>query len=108
MLPLLALLFPYTVINRRLQNEKKAEIEAVSLQIQNVFLELEERVRAGELSDNISLKATIDNLNTKKEYVESIPTWPWRTGVFRVTFSAILLPIVVYIIQQLFDRYVIR
>jgi hypothetical protein len=98
MVPLAAFLVPLGTVNRRLAREKSQKIVDVSQQIEIAFEKLEHAFDAERLSEMKDLEAAISNLVSKKQYIESIPTWPWRQGTFRVALTAVFLPLIVWFV----------
>lgn len=106
LVPLAAFGIPFGALNRRLVREKKEEINQVSLQIKAAFDKVDSDFEAGKLNNMENMEAVISNLMSKSKFLEAIPTWPWRQGTFRLTITAVLLPISVWLIQQLLDRLI--
>lgn len=102
--PLAAFALPFGALNRRLVFEKNQKINQVSMEIEEAFEKVREDFKGGKLSEMSNMEATISNLLANRNYLESIPTWPWKQGTFRLTMTAVLLPIFVWLVQQILDR----
>lgn len=48
----------------------------------------------------------LSSLVTARDVVDRVPTWPWRTGALTGFLSAVLLPLVLFIVQQALSRIV--
>jgi hypothetical protein len=66
--------------------------------------ELHRLVDDGDLERISKLNTAISGLVTEREVIRKTPTWPWSPGAFGVLTSAVLLPIVVWLLQQLLER----
>lgn len=106
LIPLAAFLVPQAILSRRLAREKTRLSVDVSGQLRASFQELKSNLEAKTLDNVERLKAAIEALIAEKKFVEGIPTWPWQLGTFRVALTAVLLPILVWIIQQLLARLI--
>jgi hypothetical protein len=106
LVPLAAFLVPQALLNRRITREKTRLIVAVSLQLKSAFDKLQEKLDAERLDEVDLLKAGIEALATQRKFIEGIPTWPWRLGTFRLAVSAVIFPIVVWLIQQILNRFI--
>ena len=104
LVPLAAFLIPHAVIGRRLAREKTNLVVDVSQQLEASFAKLKQALESDNFDRVEPLQAAIDTLISEKRFIESIPTWPWRLGTFRVAVTAVLLPVIVWLIQQLLDR----
>lgn len=105
-IPLASFLIPMAILNRRLSAEKARLLTKASLQLEAAFKQVEERFEQGQLAEMANLESGIANLIAQKNYVESIPTWPWGQGTFRIALSAVMLPVIVWLIQQILDRLI--
>ena len=47
----------------------------------------------------------INTLFTMRERLEKVPTWPWRPGTPRNFASAVLLPLLIWAVQQAAGRF---
>ncbi len=52
-----------------------------------------------DLHDADAVNKTIGSLVATRELITKIPTWPWRPETFTAFFSALALPVVVFLIQ---------
>ena len=47
------------------------------------------------------IKTSLEILKLERDIIHSAPTWPWPAGSMRTVAAALLLPTVIWIIQQL-------
>jgi hypothetical protein len=104
LIPFGAFFVPQIVLSRRLNRNKTKLLVDVSLQLQQTFHRLKQAVNIDDLQTADGLRHIVESLLSEKKHIESIPTWPWKLGTFRITVTAVLLPVVVWIIQQVLDR----
>jgi hypothetical protein len=100
-----AFVLPLRGINRRLAMEKKRLLRGVHTRIRQAFDHLETTFDQGELGGMPELEKLIQSLQHQKAYIESIPTWPWQPTTMRGFISAMLLPILIWIVQQVLARF---
>lgn len=63
--------------------------------------QLYQRVDAADLQDADAMNKTISSLITTRELIAKIPTWPWQPETSALFFSALSLPVIVFLIQML-------
>jgi hypothetical protein len=100
-----AFVLPLRGINQRLVAKKKEVLREVNGRIKESFALLEERFDRRELGQVPELGKAIASLQHQKVFVEEIPTWPWQPGTVRGFISAMLLPILLWAIQQILGRF---
>lgn len=104
LIPMAAFLYPFGALSRRLAVQKKEEIAKVSLQLKQAYGQVSKDIDKGRLAKMADMQAAISNLNSHKDFLDSISAWPWKQGTFRLTLTAVFLPIVVWLMQQILDR----
>jgi hypothetical protein len=53
-----------------------------------------------------ALNKAISSLLQEREFVTRQSTWPWDTGTFRAVASAVLLPVVLFLVTRALERFV--
>jgi hypothetical protein len=53
-----------------------------------------------------ALNKAISSLLQEREFVMRQSTWPWDTGTFRAVASAVLLPVVLFLVTRALERFV--
>jgi hypothetical protein len=99
-----AFLLPLRGVNRRLAAKKSETLAKVNDRIKKAFSRLENDFDNSKLGEMDALGRALSNLQTQKAYIEAIPTWPWRPAALRGFLSAMVLPIVIWLVQQILDR----
>ena len=99
-------LFPLYGMHRRIIEEKDRLEAAANKRLQATIGDLHERVDRRELSDADELNKTLTSLSLERQMLEKLPTWPWKPDTFRGFFTALLLPIILWLITRLLERIV--
>jgi hypothetical protein len=106
--PLLAVVmfvWPLLGLHHRLAKEKTRQQAEVARELGAIFTELRRRLHANELTDIDALNKAAATLSIEENRLDKIPTWPWRPETPRLLATAVLLPIVLWIIQQTLGRF---
>lgn len=95
-----AFLLPLRGINRRLVEEKKKSLQSTQSRLNQAFERINLAFDNNELGEIPILNAVASALQDQKTFVESIPTWPWQASTLRGFITLVLLPILVWGVQQ--------
>jgi hypothetical protein len=95
---------PLIGLHRMLVKEKSRCQAGNDVRLERAVDELHRLVDGGDPEGIDALEKTISSLVTEREVIRKAPTWPWSPGAFGVLTSAVLLPIVVWLLQQLLAR----
>ncbi len=99
-------LLPLWGIHQRLDEAKAAVLEENSMQIESTRTDLYQAIDKKSYVDVQGLDSAMNSLYKERDLLKTIPTWPWATGAFRNFLSAILLPMVLWVLQTLVSRYI--
>jgi hypothetical protein len=105
LLPLATFFLPVGGMSRRLSQEKKRLMAEASKRLEVAFGRLDHDYDQGELMGMRNMEAALSSLLMKRNPIEATPTWPWRPSTFRAVLTAVFLPVLIYVIQQLLDRF---
>jgi hypothetical protein len=97
--------WPLLGIHGRLVQEKQRLLRESSQRLEAMIGELHGRVDAGELDRIDELRVTMATLESEQSMLNKIPTWPWRPETLRGFVSALLLPLVMFILQFVLQRF---
>jgi hypothetical protein len=108
-IPLAVALFilPLLSIHKRLVQEKRNRLAEANGHLEQIVAELHRRVGAKQLDNMDQLHEAMSSLIMELEYLAKTRTWPWQAGTLTGFLSAISLPIIVFLIQQLLARYIL-
>ena len=102
---MLIFFLPLQSLNKRLVNEKSARLGQTRQRIRDSIDELDQRVDRGDLSDIEAQHAQLAALVLEQEYLEKLRTWPWPRGTFASLLGLIALPVLIFILQLLIQRF---
>ena len=102
---MLVFFLPLYSLNKRLVNEKSAMLGQVQQRIRDSIDELNQRVDRGDLSDIDDQHSQLAALMLEQDYLEKQRTWPWPRGTFASLLGLIALPMLLFILQLLIQRF---
>jgi len=106
-LPLIAaacFILPIEGMHRRLVLEKRHLQWDVNQRLEASVKQLYQRVDAADLRDADAMNKTILSLITTRDVIAKIPTWPWQPETSALFFSALTLPVIVFLIQIILNK----
>jgi hypothetical protein len=98
-------LWPLRHAHALLAAEKRRLLDETGRHLATTFAELDRRLAAEDWEQVVALKPVIDSLRTKQEMVAKISTWPWEPDTVRWVATAAALPLVLWVIQRLLERF---
>jgi hypothetical protein len=104
-LAIVTFVLPLLGIHRRMVEEKTRLESEANQRLEAAIAELHRRVDAEDFSDMTEMYRAIGGLEIELGVVARIPTWPWQPGTLRVALSPLLLPLAVWLIQRLLERF---
>ncbi len=103
-LPLTAIacfILPIEGMHRRLVVEKHLLQREVNQRLETSMNHLYLQVDSGDMREADAMNKTINSLIATRDLISKIQTWPWKPETSAVFFSALTLPIIVFLIQTL-------
>jgi hypothetical protein len=97
---------PLRVMHGRLLEEKLELIAGAQDRLKTTLGRLHDAVEAHDLSNADQLNKTLSSVLAERDVLAKLPTWPWSTGTFRGVASAVLLPIVIFVVTRLIDQLI--
>jgi hypothetical protein len=94
-----AFTLPLRVVNERLTAEKRRLLAEVDQRVKTTLARLHRCIDENDLSDVSQLNSVITGLNAERDLLAKIPTWPWRAGMLSGFLSAVVLPIILFLVQ---------
>jgi hypothetical protein len=98
---------PLWGIHGRLQANKAALLRGVNLRAQALQADLYARVDSSNLAGVKDVTDALNGINVTRELVAKLPTWPWPPQLLRGFITALLLPILVYLITRYVGQVVL-
>lgn len=98
-------IWPLLGIHRLLEEEKGRLLDECSVRIEAAIAVLHRRVDSEGLEGMDDLNKTISSLEIEQNLLEKIPTWPWRPETVRLLITALALPLGLWFIQYVLQRW---
>jgi hypothetical protein len=93
--------FPLWGIHERLGREKDLLLRDVDARLSRLGEEMYRRIDAGQFDGTKVVSEALAGVGALRERIARLPTWPWPPNVMRGFISALLLPVIVYIVSRL-------
>ena len=85
---------------------KKASISTrAGRRMDSGVAELHRRMDRNELARMDDLNKALASLEIERAALERVPTWPWERDTLRSLMAAIVIPLLIWTIQALLQRY---
>lgn len=108
LLPAFAIYPSFHGIRRRLIREKDAMLKENSQHLEAASREIYLRMGSGQHSGMAELEKGVSALLAFRREIESVSTYPWKPDTMRWLSTAMVLPLVLWIIQFVVQRVFIR
>lgn len=95
---------PLRAMHERLENEKQRLMNGSTERLKSVMGHLDAAVRQGDLSRADQLDKMLSAVLAERDVLARLHTWPWSETTFRGFASALLLPIVIFLITRTIER----
>jgi hypothetical protein len=96
---------PLRSMHLRLAAEKDRMLAETSARFAALLARLHERVDRGDLADADKVNAQMTSLSAEREALARISTWPWETATLTGFVTALVLPVLLWILQRALDRF---
>lgn len=96
---------PVMGIRDRLVKEKQRALDENSDMLQVAIDSLHSKVEERDFAEFAGSESAINALIRERELLEKIPTWPWDPRTIRGFGSALLLPIFIWVVTRLLERF---
>lgn len=97
---------PLLGINRQLVAAKTQAMQGSSREVRAAFDRLSKEQATNKLNNIGNTRQLIDAVIRKREYIQSISTWPWQSATLRNLLAGVLLPVMIWLIQQALNRFI--
>jgi hypothetical protein len=97
---IICFIWPLWGIHDRLVAEKELLLVQVERRIRRLGEEMYHRVDAGEFDSTKVVSEALAGLGALRERIVRLPTWPWPPQVIRGFVTALLLPVIVYVVSR--------
>jgi hypothetical protein len=105
LLALAAFVLPLRSVNHHLVSEKRRLVAELNQRVERTLERLHLHIDGNDLSEIEQINDAVAALNAEREILTRIPTWPWRTETLTSFLSAMVLPILLFLIQLVVARW---
>jgi hypothetical protein len=102
---ILIFIIPLISLRTQINKEKKQRILESDQRMKHILEDVKRSIQKGELAGLGELNTTIAILEKEKAILKGISSYPWNPGIFRSFISTILLPILLWWIKSLLERW---
>jgi hypothetical protein len=96
---------PILGMRDRLEEEKERVLNEIGDLLQHASSHLHDKISQGNYQTLGEQEIAIKALTHERELLERASTWPWNTRTIRGFASALLLPIVIWIVTRILERF---
>lgn len=96
-----AFVWPLYGVHRILERQKGILLDENGEKIKSASEMMHQGVAIKKLDEMVPLKHAMDSLVAERGILQGLRTWPWQHETFRWMSTAVLLPVVVFVIQKL-------
>ena len=104
-LAIAAFVLPLWFVHRRLEAEKIRLTSELNLRVESTIKLLHAALDDNKLENSSHFSDALTSLGAEREVLNAIPTWPWRAGTLTGFLSAIVLPIVIFLVQFAVEKW---
>jgi hypothetical protein len=92
---------PLWGIHERLADEKAILVRGVEDRVGRMGTEMYRRIDAGEFDGSKVISEALAGMTPLRDRIQRLPTWPWPPQLLRGFVSALVLPLVIYVLTRL-------
>jgi len=100
-----AFALPLGIVNHRLVTEKRRLLAELNQRLESTLERLHRCLDENNLGEVDQLNGAMTAINAEREVLTRIPTWPWRAGTITGFTSAIVLPIILFLMQLVIGKW---
>jgi hypothetical protein len=89
-----------------LEKEKERVLNEISQLLQDTRQLFHSKVKRQDYDSLDGMETAISTLIRERELFQKISTWPWKTGTLRGFGSTLLLPIFIWLITRVLERFI--
>jgi hypothetical protein len=97
---------PLLGINRRLVAAKAEKLQESGREVRAAFERISREQGKKKLDKIGNTRQLVDAVIRKREYIQSISTWPWQSATLRNLLAGVFLPVMIWLIQQGLNRFI--
>lgn len=97
---------PLRGMQGRIVAEKRHLQSEVGLRIERTIDAIHERIDHDDMAGAGSMQGALNVLLVERDLIEKLPTLPWRPGTVGGLFTAVGLPLALFVVTRLIDRLI--
>lgn len=97
---------PLRGMHERLVAEKNRLLGESTRRMKHTLALIHGRVEANDFSQADELQKTLTSLLAERDVLAKLPTWPWSPGILRGFAAAAVLPVLLWLVIRLLERFV--
>lgn len=101
---LITFLWPQLGMHRLQDREQERLMDEAYLRLEATIAKLHRQVDEGDLAEMENLNYAIASLEIELNLLKSIRTWPWEPETLQILFTALALPLGLWMIQAILER----
>jgi hypothetical protein len=72
--------------------------------VRNGIAQVHAKLDASDLTNIDGLNKAMTSLTIEHDTLARIPTWPWQPETPRILFTAVMVPVVLWLLQRILER----
>lgn len=98
-------ILPLLGMHNRLVDEKERVLGETAQRIQVTIAALHQTVDTTQWKQATDFREALAALEIEQRLLEKIPTWPWQPETIRIIITALILPIAIFLIQFVIQKF---
>jgi hypothetical protein len=107
MVGIILFVWPLLGVHKLLEKEKHRLQTEAARHMKNASADLHHRLDVHDLGGITDLKDAMEGLVIEKSDLDRISTWPWQADTARWLLTALLLPAILWLIQNLISKFLL-
>jgi allophanate hydrolase subunit 1 len=99
-------LWPQLGIHNLQVTEKERLLEEANMRLESLVSQLHQQVDDRDLEGVMNLNMAMASLQIELNTLRITPTWPWEPEVIRILITALALPLGLWLIQIILERFI--
>jgi hypothetical protein len=105
LLATLAFVLPLWPTHQRLAAEKRRLQDEAGVRMKEALQRLHAALGDSDPGRLSGIKTAVESLLLERKVLDEIPTWPWQPATFRGVLTALFLPLLLLIVQQVLELW---
>jgi hypothetical protein len=101
-----AFVWPLQGIHQRLVEEKESNLAKVADRLTLALGKLHQNVDSDNFDQMDGIHNALSSLKLEREELDKISTWPWERGTLNGFVTAILIPILLWLLTRLLEKFI--